>query len=217
MHAEDYSSLESIRRSGGVRPDTHWDINLSAARANARLARALNLTLVTFHAGFLPERRDDPERAMMLDRLRALADCFANEGADIALETGQEDAPTLLGVLDELDRPRVGVNFDPANMILYGMGDPVDALRRLAPRVRQIHIKDATPSPTPGEWGTEVVVGQGAVDWASFLGVVGSLLPQVPLIIEREAGETRIQDVRTARAFLCSRGVDSPRQPTMGS
>ena len=217
MHAEDYSTLESIRKTGGVRPDAHWPSNLKAARAAASLARDLGLSLVTFHAGFLPERPHHPERATMLERLRTIADCFADQGVEVALETGQEDAQTLLAVLDELDRPRVGVNFDPANMILYGMGDPVDALQRLAPYVKQIHIKDAIPAGVHGEWGTEVVVGTGAVDWDAFLAVVASRLPGVPMVIEREADETRVDDIRAAVAFLHSRGVVDDPQPTMGA
>ncbi|HIA27537.1 MAG TPA: hypothetical protein EYN79_05370, partial [Planctomycetes bacterium] len=86
-------------------------------------------------------------------------------GVKLALETGQESAATLEGALEALGRSDVGVNFDPANMILYGMGNPVEALVRLAPRVAQIHIKDALASEVAGEWGSEVVVGTGEVDW----------------------------------------------------
>ena len=202
MQGEDYSSLASIRATGGVRPDRHWPANLAAARDNAARARRLGLRLVSFHAGFLPGDPRDPERAALLERLRAVADACAAEGVDVALETGQEGAETLAGVLAELDRKSVGVNFDPANMLLYGMGDPVAALARLAPWVRQIHVKDALPSPVPGRWGSEVPAGSGAVDWPRFFAVARAARLSVDLVIEREAGGDRAGDVRAARALL---------------
>lgn len=202
MRGEDYSTLETIRRTGGVRPDEHWRANREAARQNARLARSLGIDLVSFHAGFLPHETDDSERAKMLERLRALADDFAAEGVRVALETGQETAETLEGVLAELERPDVGVNFDPANLILYGMGDPVAALDRLAPRVLQVHVKDARGSRTAGAWGDEVPVGEGEVDWSAFLAVLERRGLDVDLMVEREAGERRVEDVATARRLL---------------
>jgi sugar phosphate isomerase/epimerase len=201
MANEDYSTLESIRRTGGVRPDADWPANRRRAAAVARAAADAGLDLVTFHAGFLPEA-GDPLRRTMLDRLRAVADVFAEQGVSTALETGQETAERLEGVLAELDRPDVGVNFDPANMILYGMGDPVRALERLAPAVRQIHVKDAVPAPSPGTWGTEKPAGRGAVDWPAFFDIARSLDPPVGFIIEREAGGDRLDDVAAARDLI---------------
>jgi sugar phosphate isomerase/epimerase len=199
MRGEDYSTLESIRRTGGVRADEHWEHNRRAARENARLARELGLGLVTFHAGFLPDERADPERARLLERLREIVDAFAAEGVAIALETGQETAETLAAALADLDRPAAGVNFDPANLILYDKGDPVAALERLAVRVRQIHVKDAVRTRVRGMWGEEVPVGRGEVDWQRFFDVVRQHGLEVDLLIEREAGTDRLADIRGAR------------------
>jgi sugar phosphate isomerase/epimerase len=90
------------------------------------------------------------------------------------------------------------VNFDPANMILYGMGDPVAAVRVLAPWIRQVHIKDALPAGRAGEWGQEVQAGTGAVDWPAFIGALRDLGRPLDLVIEREAGAARSGDVRVA-------------------
>ncbi|MEW6747166.1 MAG: sugar phosphate isomerase/epimerase family protein [Planctomycetota bacterium] len=202
MRGEDYSTLESIKRTGGVRPDEHWEANVAAARQNAVIARRLGANLVTLHAGFLPHEKQDPLRATMLKRLQALADIFARYDVRVALETGQETAETLLDVLGELERPAVGVNFDPANMILYGTGDPIEALRRLAPCVRQLHIKDALPTRRPGTWGTEVRVGTGGVDWAALFTVLREASFDGDLMIEREAGEDRIGDIAQAHELV---------------
>jgi sugar phosphate isomerase/epimerase len=179
-------------------PDATWPSNLAAAAELARIAEALGIPLVTFHAGFIPEAVSDPGRATALERIRALRDVFAAHGVRVALETGQETADTLSRVLLELDG--VGVNFDPANMILYGKGDPIEALRRLLRRVEQVHIKDALPAEQPDCWGTEVVVGTGAVDWTAFTGVLRDR--PVDPVIEREAGSERVADVRTAAELM---------------
>lgn len=202
MAGEDYTTLDSIRLTGGVRADQYWPANLKAAVGNAALARRLGVSLVTLHAGFLPHDASGGLRRTMVDRLRQVAAAFADQGIEIGLETGQESDRTLLEMLDELAAPNIGINFDPGNMILYATGEPVRALRVLHPRVRQIHIKDATPSTLPGAWGQEEVAGRGAVDWPGLFEVVQAHLPDVNLVIEREAGDSRVEDVRTAEQLI---------------
>ena len=204
MAAEDYSSLEAIASTGGVRPDATWEENQAAARANAALAERLGLPLVTFHAGFLPHEAG-AERTKLVGRLRVLCDAFAEHGVRVGFETGQENAATLLGVLEELDHANAGVNFDPANMVLYDQGEPIDALRRLAPHVVQLHVKDAVRTSVPGDWGTEVPVGTGDVDWDAFVEIVRSHPLEGDLVIEREAGEQRVEDVQRAHAEITRR------------
>ena len=201
MEGEDYSTLDTIRRTGGVVPDEHWPANLAAARDNARLARELGLDLVSFHAGFLPEE-PGPQRTRLIGRLRELVDVFSLEGVRTAFETGQEHAETLAAFLDELDRDGAGVNFDPAIVILYDVGEPIAALERLAPWVRQIHVKDARRTQTPGTWGEEVPAGLGDVDWDRFFDVIGERRIDVDLVIEREAGDERVADVARARELV---------------
>ncbi len=210
MSGEDYSSLESIARTAGVRLDDTWPANLAHAEAVAALAADEGLDLVTFHGGFIPEDRADPERAKLLERLRTVADIFANRRLRLGFETGQETAQTLVEALDDLDRPNIGVNFDPANMILYGKGDPIKALRLLGPHVVQVHVKDAVPTTTPGTWGTEVPVGDGAVDWQAFFEVALALDPPVNFIIEREAGADPSTDIPKARDLIQTYVGSSP-------
>jgi sugar phosphate isomerase/epimerase len=202
MAGEDYSTLQSIALTGGVRPDATWPANLEHAREVAQIAARHRIGLVTFHAGFIPHVSSDHSRGQMLDRLGVLAELFAAAGVALALETGQETADTLVEALEDLNRGNIGVNFDPANMILYGMGDPIDSLRRLAPWVRQIHVKDALPARTPGTWGSEAPVGEGAVDWRRFFEVARTLPAGVSLVIEREAGATREADIAKARDLI---------------
>ena len=199
---EDYSSIPRIRETGGFRADETWPDNLKLAMGVARAAGTLGLGLVTFHAGFIPHDRSDPLRARMLDRLRAVVDLFAEEGVRVAFETGQETAACLLEALEDLERPDAGVNFDPANMLLYGAGDPLEGFRALKPWVRQVHAKDAVPSGQVDVWGRETPVGAGAVPWRDFMAEVATLGPEVAVVIEREGGEHRVQEVASAREFL---------------
>jgi L-ribulose-5-phosphate 3-epimerase len=198
---EDYSSLETIKITGGVRPDEHWEANLEMAEQCAVLAQDFGLALVTLHAGFIPE--DQPElHERMVGRICRIADTFNARGITLGLETGQERAETLLELLSTIaSRVRVGVNFDPANMILYGMGDPVESLRQLRDHIVQVHMKDARATDAPGTWGAEVPAGDGEVDWDSFFESVHALPDGVDVIVEREAGEQRVDDIRKAYAL----------------
>lgn len=204
---EDYTTLESIKLTGGLRPDEHWEANLDTAKRSAELVNDFGAKLVTFHAGFIPHDSIDPLRNVMFDRIRQIHDVFAKAEIDVALETGQESAETLAQLLNELKLPRLGVNFDPANMILYDMGDPVEALKSLSPWVKQIHLKDAVRTATPGQWGSEVPIGSGDVKWAAFFDAMKSAQHEVDMCIEREAGEDRIADIHTGLAYLDSIGV----------
>jgi sugar phosphate isomerase/epimerase len=199
---EDYSTLESIKRTGGVVPDEHWDGNWRNFQANADLAVRLGLKFVMFHAGFLPHEESDPAFGKLVDRLSRVAELFAARGLAVGFETGQETADTLATFLRKLNRPNVGINFDPANMLLYDKGDPITSLRTLGPWLRQCHLKDATRTKVPGTWGEEVVLGTGQVDWRAFFRVLRELNFTGDLAIEREAGTRRVADIRTAREYL---------------
>jgi sugar phosphate isomerase/epimerase len=195
---EDYSTLETIAKTGGLRQDTTWSSTEENARQVAVLAAEMQLPLVTFHAGFIPED-DCAERTKMLNRLQILADIFGSSGLKLGLETGQERAENVVSVLEELSLSQLGVNYDPANMILYGKGDPIDAMTILNPWVQQVHIKDAKETEQPDTWGTEMPTGDGDVPWEAFLKLVPE---EVHLVIEREGGENRIHDIKQAKKML---------------
>jgi L-ribulose-5-phosphate 3-epimerase len=201
---EDYTTMETIRRTGGIVPESNWEQNWKNIQESADLARRLGLRLVSFHAGFLPHDPNDPDYAKLLRRLRQVADLFAARQIDLALETGQETADTLRHFLEDLQRPNVGVNFDPANMILYDKGNPIAALRVLIPWLKQCHIKDARKTKVPGTWGDEVVAGTGEVAWREFFQVLAEHHYAGFCAIEREAGDQRLEDIRAAVQFLRS-------------
>jgi len=199
---EDYSTLKTIRKTGGVVPDATWDENWRNIQRYVQVAVDLKLKLVSFHCGFLPEDPADASYDKLIGRLVKIADAFGSEGIGLAMETGQEDAGTLKRFLDGLAKPNVGVNFDPANMILYAKGDPVAAVKVLMPYVMQVHIKDATAALVPGQWGAEVPVGTGEVAWPAFFAALTAGGFGGYMSIEREAGEQRIADITRAKNFV---------------
>lgn len=221
---EDYTSPATIRATGGFVPDTHWDANRRNLEANLAIAAELGVTTLTTHAGFIPPPDDEPpedeppdddpaegepdDPAMfdrLVDRVGVMADLIRERlGGQLLLETGQERAPTLLRFLDALDRPYVGVNFDPANLLLYGMGEPAAALPALMPHVRQVHLKDAHPPAVPGTWGEEVPVGTGDAGWPVLLSMLDRAGYAGDLVLEREAGSRRIADLVAGRDFVLS-------------
>ena len=195
---EDYSTLETIRQTGGIAPDTTWEQNWKNIKTTAALAGQLGLNLVTFHAGFLPHKESDPGFAKLSARLGQVADLFSGQHVMLGLETGQETAPVLVQLLERLSRPNLGVNFDPANMILYDKGEPIEALRLLGPWIRQVHIKDARRTKVQGTWGEEVAVGSGEVDWPAFFATLKEIGFTGDFVVEREAGGQRVADIRKA-------------------
>lgn len=199
---EDYSTLETIRVTGGVVPDSTWEQNWSNAQVTARTATRLGLSLVMFHAGFLPHDPNDPAFKKLAGRVSKIARLFAESGITLGLETGQETAAELKVFLEILNEPNVAVNFDPANMLLYDKGDPVEALRTLGPWVKGVHLKDAFKTKVPGTWGEERAVGTGEVDWSGFFTALADVEYQGWLCFEREAGDRRVEDIRDGRLFV---------------
>jgi sugar phosphate isomerase/epimerase len=183
-------------------PDSTWEQNWKNIQATVELAQQLGLKLVTFHAGFLPHAEDDPNFLKLKQRLSQVAEIFSTRGIALALETGQETASSLVDFISQLNHPNVGINFDPANMILYDKGNPIQALRTLGPWIRQVHIKDAKRTRASGTWAEEVAVGTGEVNWKDFFAALDELNFDGNLCIEREAGNQRVADIRTALEFV---------------
>jgi len=198
---EDYSTMETIKVTGGIIPDAHWEANQEVARGAAARACRFGLSAVMFHAGFLPHDMDSVEFRKLADRIETMAAVFSAEALDLLFETGQETADDLWAFFDHMEGrgvSNIGINFDPANMILYNKGEPIEALRKLLPRVKSIHVKDAIRSTTLGQWGTDVPVGEGQVDWRAFIEVLAEGGYTGDMHIEREAGDERMADARKA-------------------
>lgn len=200
---EDYTTPDHIQRTGGfgdpkLRPERLERLQWALART-----KELGLSDLMFHAGFLPEP-GDPDRKPFLDTLAKAAGMAAEKGITVSFETGQETADLLRRTLDDLKCPNVKVNFDPANVILYDMGDPLRAVEILAPDIRSVHVKDAVRTRVPKTWGEEVPLGEGQVSIKHFIQLLKKAGYKGPLCIEREVGnqQERLRDVAHGIAYL---------------
>jgi sugar phosphate isomerase/epimerase len=206
---EDYTTPQSIQRTGGFGDPATRAERLERFAWGLERTRALGLTDLMLHAGFIPEP-GDPDRKGFLDTLGRVSALAAARGVTVAFETGQETADLLRLTLDELRCPNLKVNFDPANMLLYDRGDPLRAVEVLGPDIRSVHVKDATRPATPGTWGEEVPLGRGQVNIPAFVQALQKVRYRGPLCIEREVGsrEERLRDLEHGIRYLreCLKG-----------
>jgi L-ribulose-5-phosphate 3-epimerase len=194
---EDYSTLETIKKTGGIVPNDCWEQNRKLVLDAIQLTASLDAKYLDFHFGFI-----DNADIKFADRVKYLADAALRNNVILLMETGQETAQTLAEFIEKLAHPALAVNFDPANMILYGKGEPIDAIQILSRWIRHIHIKDALRSPIAGQWGKEVVWGSGHVDGETFLRAVKQTGFDGALSIEREAGASRFDDIKSTAQIL---------------
>ncbi len=200
---EDYTTPETIKQTGGFGdPGTRVE-RLERLQWAVDRTVALGVNLLTLHAGFLPEP-DDAGRGAFLDTLGRASAIAAERGVTLGFETGQETSDLLRRTLDDLACPNLKVNFDPANMLLYDMGDPIRAIEILGPDIVSVHAKDANRPTIPGAWGEEVPLGQGQVGMVAFIDALKKVGYTGPLVIEREVGTQRhrLEDCRYGLGVL---------------
>ncbi len=187
FEGESYADIPTVARTIGLVPPETRAARTQEMQEIADFARLLGVDAVALHLGVVPHDRKDPLYQEALAVTRAVCDhCDAN-GQRLHLETGQESADALLAFIGDAERDNLFINFDPANMILYGSGNPLEALRKVGRFVRSVHCKDAKWAARPGqEWGAEVPLGKGDVGFEVFLRTLDELGYCGPLTIERE-------------------------------
>jgi L-ribulose-5-phosphate 3-epimerase len=197
---EDYSNLEAVHRTVGFTQKELRADRISRTKEVSRFADALGIRALSCHLGFLPSDRNESLYQELRDLTRSLCETCSERHQDFVLETGQESADVLLGFIADVDRNNLRVNFDPANMIMYGSGDPLAALEILSSHVLSVHCKDASspPANTVGLLGEECALGDGEVDFPAFLKQLKKMNYQGLLSIEREEPDPdqKLADIR---------------------
>ena len=188
FEGETYETIARTAETVGLVPEATRAARLAESYDIADFAAQLGVSAIGSHIGFVPHDRTSPEYSTVVETTRALCDHLLKNGQTLHLETGQEPVDLLITFMDDVHRPNIFINFDPANLILYGIGDPLGALRMVGSRVRGVHCKDATATTgTPGvDWGCEVPFGKGEVDAEQFLRILHEIGYTGPLTIERE-------------------------------
>lgn len=202
FEGESYADIAAVRRTVGFVDPATVDERVAATIEYADLAVELGSPVVTSHIGFIPEDREDPVYRRQLEATRRVSDALAERGLKFGLETGQEEAWLQKQFIEEVARENLRVNFDPANMILYGKQKPIEALETLRDYVFHVHCKDGRWPTEEGKLGTEVPLGEGEVDIPAYIAKLKEIGYTYVLTIEREAGEDRIGDILRAKALL---------------
>lgn len=187
FEGESYADIPTVVRTVGLVPADTRQARLDEMLEISNFAKWLGCDTVALHLGFIPHDPQAEGYSDIVDVTRQLCDHCAGHGQFLHLETGQETAEGLLEFIKQVDRENLKINFDPANMILYGTGEPIEALRAVGKHVRSIHCKDGTWSDKPGEtWGAEVPLGKGDVGMETYLRTLKEIGYEGPLTIERE-------------------------------
>jgi len=187
FEGESYADIPTVARTVGLVPPETRAARTAELKEIADFAKLLGCGVVGLHIGFVPHDRTLPLYKEVVAVARDVCDHLARNKQSLHLETGQETADDLLAFIEDVQRTNLFINFDPANMILYGTGEPIAALRKVGRFVRSIHCKDGKWAKNPGkEWGQEVPLGQGYVGMENYLRTLRDIGYDGPLTIERE-------------------------------
>ncbi len=190
FEGESYADIPTVMETVGLVPPGPRAERIQEIKEIADFAKMLKCEVVALHLGFVPHDASDPLYQEIVAVTRDVCDHCQQNGQALHLETGQETADALLQFISDVQRDNLFINFDPANMILYGTGEPIEALKKIGKYVRSIHCKDGTWSDKPGEtWGAEVPLGEGDVGMENYLRTLGEIGYTGPLTIEREIPE----------------------------
>jgi sugar phosphate isomerase/epimerase len=208
---EDYADIPTVTRTVGFIPESTREEREKRTLEASDFAAALGVKSIACHIGFVPQDRSDPDYIAVRAMVRRICERAEKHGQTFAMETGQEPAAELLRFLEDVECPNLKVNFDPANMILYGSGDPIEAFEMLSPYVVSVHAKDGDwpPAGKPGALGSEKPLGQGAVGIPRFVEALKKAGYKGSVNVEREIEDQaqRLKDIGMAVALLKSLGV----------
>ena len=187
----------------GIVPREFRDIRIKELKAASVFAEKIGVSDIATHAGFLPENPSDPEYEAIVLALRELCLVYKSRGQNFLFETGQETPVTLLRTIEKIGTGNVFINFDTANLILYGKANSADAVRVFGKYVRNTHIKDGLYPTDPMKLGDEVKIGNGLADFPLILKLLSECGYTGPLTIEREIeGEEQTRDIIDAVKYL---------------
>ncbi len=187
----------------GIVPVPYRFIRIKELVGQAKFAADLGVKDVCTHIGFIPEDPSNATYKELVPALRYIASCYKQQGIGFNLETGQETPVSLLRLINDVDMDNIGLNFDPANLLMYGKANPIDALSIVGHLVRGVHAKDGC-YPTNGKaLGEEMPLGEGMVNIPAFIAKLHEVGYKGAVTIEREiSGDKQRDDILMAKKLL---------------
>jgi sugar phosphate isomerase/epimerase len=187
----------------GLVPRATRAVRIAHIKKASDFAKQCGIPAVQTHCGFIPENPNDEIYRETVAAMREVAGYCKRNGQNFRYETGQETPITLVRAIQDVGMDNQGVNFDLANLILYGKANPVDAIDLLGPYIQGIHAKDGLWPTNPKQLGEEVAIGKGKVDFPRIIARLKELKYRGAVTIEREiSGAQQVEDVRSAKAYL---------------
>lgn len=190
-------------KTAGINSKKYGKKRIKYLQSAAEFASWLGIKDMLVHAGFVANNPFSKEYAYMVKVATNLARSCKQYGVNLLLETGGESPITLLRLIEDIGLDNVYANLDTANVILYGYGNPVEAVVTLNKHIKSLHIKDGTPPTNSKKIGTETPIGEGFVDFKRVFKLLKDIQFDGPIIIEREIeGEKQKEDLKKAIQFL---------------
>lgn len=187
----------------GLVPSAYRERRLDVLKKGSDFAKVLEVPSITTHVGFIPENPNDSVYQELIVVLKYIIEYCKANSQFFCFETGQETPVTLLRTIEDIGEDNIGINLDPANLIMYGKANPVDALDVFGKYVRGVHAKDGEYPTIGRELGKEKPLGEGKVNYPVFISKLKSLGYKGALTIEREiSGPQQIEDIKKAIKFL---------------
>ena len=187
----------------GVVPRKYRQQRIDNYKRASDFAKRLGVPAIHSHFGFIPENPNDSEYEGTVGALRDVATHIRGNGQIVLMETGQETPITMLRAITDVGLDNQFVNLDCANLILYGKGNPLDALDVIGHLVRGTHAKDGLFPTNPRELGQEVPIGKGKANFPKLIPRLKELGYTGPLTIEREiAGPQQFEDIKMEKVYL---------------
>ena len=165
--------------------------------------KEIDVKYIVSHVGFIPDDEEDPIYKTFIPVMKKFIEKCKENNQIFCFETGQELPSTLKRTIIDIGLDNVGINLDPANLILYGKANPLDAVEIFGEYVKSMHGKDGLWPNRDEYLGREVPIGEGMVNFPVLLRRLKNKGFNGPIIIEREiSGERQIEDIKKAINYL---------------
>lgn len=189
----------------GLLPAAYRSHRIEELKQAIDFASALAVPDVNTHIGFIPENPNDPAYSELVVAVRHLCEYGKSKSKNVnfCMETGQETPITLLRFIKDTKADNIGINLDPANLLMYGKANPIDALSIIGGYVKGVHGKDGEYPTNPYELGNEKAIGEGMVDFKHFIQKLKEVGYDGAITIEREiSGAQQEVDIVHANKVL---------------